>query len=311
MIGVIAVAVITGAAGTAVTVLVNLTAVALLSPHSDVYVNLTLSPAPAAALLINLTSITCVVSDPFDDIISASAPSVPANDQRLPVTDVIPVVAPLAAGNAGAVKRYTLPSHTLVMIGVIAVAVITGAAGTVVTVLANLTAVALLSPHSDVYTNLTLSPAPAAALLVNLTSITFDVSVPDIISASAPSVPANDHCLPVTDATVAIVEAAGNTGAVKRYTLPSHTLVVIGVILIVVANGATGTDVHVPITATLEAATQLVDTTLDKANNFLVTPDVVNDVSYVNEPLFNKVVADNESEYQSIVTDGSLDVTLN
>jgi len=86
---------------------------------------------------------------------------------------------------------------------------------------------------------------------------------------------------------------------------------VIGVILIVDANGATGTDVHVPITATLEAATQLVDTTLDKANNFLVTPDVVNDVSYVNELLFNKVVADNESEYQSIVTDGSLDVTLN
>ena len=61
---------------------------------------------------------------------------------------------------------------------------ITGATGTVVTVLVNLTAVALLSPQADVYINLTLSPVAAAALLLNLTSITLDVSVPDMIVAA-------------------------------------------------------------------------------------------------------------------------------
>jgi len=77
------------------------------------------------------------------------------------------VLAPLAAGNAGAVKRYTLPSHTFVVIAVIIAAVITGATGTVVTVLVNLTAADALLPHADVYNNLTLSPVAAAALLLN------------------------------------------------------------------------------------------------------------------------------------------------
>jgi hypothetical protein len=148
-----------------VTVLVNLTAADALLPHADVYNNLTLSPVAAAALLLNLTSITLDVSVPV--MIVAAWPNDPTNDHFLPVADATVVVAKLAAGNVGAVKRYTLPSHTFVVIAVIIAAVITGATGTVVTVLVNLTAVALLSPHADVYINLTLSPVAAAALLVN------------------------------------------------------------------------------------------------------------------------------------------------
>jgi hypothetical protein len=105
------------------------------------------------------------------DMIVAFTPicaNVPTNDHFLPVADATVVVAKLAAGNTGAVKRYTLPSHTFVVTTAIAVAaVITGATGTVVTVLVNLSAVALLSPHNDVYINLTLSPVAAAALLLN------------------------------------------------------------------------------------------------------------------------------------------------
>ena len=53
IIGVIAAVVRIGAAGTVVTVLVNLSAADALLPHSDVYINLTLSPAAAASLLLN------------------------------------------------------------------------------------------------------------------------------------------------------------------------------------------------------------------------------------------------------------------
>jgi hypothetical protein len=115
----------------------------------------------------------------------AFAPNVPTKDHFLPITVATEPVADAAAGNAGAVKRYTLFPHTSVIgvtVGTIEPAA--GAAGAVVTVLVNLTAAEALLPHADLYNNLTLSPVAAAALLLNLTSITFDVSVPVMIVAA-------------------------------------------------------------------------------------------------------------------------------
>jgi len=162
----------------------NFNANALLFPQEDdLYTNLILSPVAAPALLVNLTSIILDVSDPT--IMVAVDPNVPTNDHFLLVTDATEPVADAAAGNTGAVKRYTLFPHTSV-IGVAFgnIEPAAGAAGAVVTVLVNLTAADALLPHADVYNNLTLSPVAAAALLLNLTSITFDVSVPAIIVAA-------------------------------------------------------------------------------------------------------------------------------
>jgi hypothetical protein len=68
-----------------------------------------------------------------------------------------------------------------------------------------------LFPQSDKYATLTLSPIPAAALLLKLTLITLELTSPESITALAPNVPVNDHNQPVAGAMVAV--PAGNAGA--------------------------------------------------------------------------------------------------
>ena len=86
-----------------------------------------------------------------------------------------------------------------------------GAAGAVIRVLLNLAAFEALFPQADVYLTLTLSPAPDAALLVKLTTMVLEFTVPESIVAFAPSVPSNAHKYPV--AAVDVVVAAVNAGA--------------------------------------------------------------------------------------------------
>jgi hypothetical protein len=86
-----------------------------------------------------------------------------------------------------------------------------GAAGTTVTTLVNLAALAAPFPQSEVYKTLTLSPAPAAALLVKLTTIVREFNVPESTTALAPKVPVNDQTYPVAAPAVAV--APGNAGA--------------------------------------------------------------------------------------------------
>jgi hypothetical protein len=50
-----------------------------------------------------------------------------------------------------------------------------------------------LLPQVEVYKTLILSPAEDARLLVNLTLITFEVTVPESIVALVPKVPVNDQ----------------------------------------------------------------------------------------------------------------------
>ena len=86
-----------------------------------------------------------------------------------------------------------------------------GAAGATIAVLLNLAAFAALFPQSEVYNTLTLSNAPAAALLVKLTTMVRDDVVPESMVAFAPKVPVNDQTYPVAASVVAV--AAGNAGA--------------------------------------------------------------------------------------------------
>jgi hypothetical protein len=97
----------------------------------------------------------------------------------------------VAAGKAGAVKRYNLVPHTLVCMAVMVIEA--GAIGEDNKVLVSLVALFGLLPHVDVYKTRILSPAAAAALLVNLTLITCEFTVPESIVAFVPNVPVNDQ----------------------------------------------------------------------------------------------------------------------
>jgi len=185
--------------------LLNLALAGKLLPQLEVYCNLTLSPVAAAALLLYVTVITFEFTSP--ESITALPPKVPTNDHNHPVGAANVAVA--AGTNAGAAYLYLLAPHTFVWIEVIVIAV--GAAGTPVTTLVNLADLFKLLPQSEVYNTLTLSPVPAAALLVKLTLITLEFTSPESIDAFAPKLPVNDHTHPV--AAVAVDVAETNAGA--------------------------------------------------------------------------------------------------
>ena len=90
------------------------------------------------------------------------------------------------------------------------VTVTVGDNGADINVLVNLDALNKLLPHDELYANLILSPVAAAALLLNVTVITLEFTLPE--SIEAPNTPLNAHIYPV--AATAVVVATGNDGAV-------------------------------------------------------------------------------------------------
>jgi hypothetical protein len=86
-----------------------------------------------------------------------------------------------------------------------------GALGGPIKVFVNLAETLALLPHDDLNNTLTLSPTLDAALLVNLTLITCEVTLPESIDAFAPKVPTKDHNHPVPPAVEFV--AAGKSDA--------------------------------------------------------------------------------------------------
>jgi hypothetical protein len=170
-----------------------------------VYCNLTLSVEAAAALLVNVTVITLEFT--FPESITALPPKVPVNDHSHPVGAASVAVA--AGTVAGAAYLYLLAPQTLVCNAVAVIAV--GAAGTPVATFVNLLDLLALFPQPEVYNTLTLSPVPAATLLVNLTTIFCEFTSPESITALPPKLPTNDHTQPVAAPAVAV--ATGKFGA--------------------------------------------------------------------------------------------------
>jgi hypothetical protein len=70
---------------------------------------------------------------------------------------------------------------------------VAGTEGAANNVLVNLLAFLALLPQSDVYINLMLSPVKAAALLVNVTVIFCEFTLPESIVAVPNKDPTNDH----------------------------------------------------------------------------------------------------------------------
>ena len=56
---------VAGANGASIEVFVSLVALATLNPHADVYATLMVSPAPAAALEVYVTTIVCAFIFPI------------------------------------------------------------------------------------------------------------------------------------------------------------------------------------------------------------------------------------------------------
>ena len=105
------------------------------------------------------------------------------------------IAVAVAAGKTGAVYRYTLPPHTLVMIAVEVTEV--GAKGALNNVFVSFAVLLGLLPQEDVYKIRALSPVAAAALLENFMRTIWEVNVPESRTAFVPRVPTKDHCHPV------------------------------------------------------------------------------------------------------------------
>jgi hypothetical protein len=119
---------------------------------------------------------------------------------------------------------------------------VVGAAGAFSFVLVNFNALGRLFPQLDRYCNLMLSPVTAAALLLKLTTILCEFSLPESIKANSLKLPTNDHKYPVAGSMVEfeLFVPDGNAGAVNRYRLFEQMLAPIFVTVIVA--GAVGTD---------------------------------------------------------------------
>jgi hypothetical protein len=152
-------------------------------------------------LLVNLTRIEPELTVP--ESITALAPRVPEKDQTYPVAAALVIFSLVSVDedvSAGATKRYTLDPHSTIDTGI--AVIVAGATGGNKVVLDNFTDLLAPSPQLEVYRTRTLSPATAPALLVNLTRIEPELTVPESIMALAPKLPVKDHTYPVACALV-------------------------------------------------------------------------------------------------------------